>query len=123
MNLKRIRESRNLSQEKLAEMINTKKPRISALENGKEGMGKAIMERLCRTFNIRPYEFYLEPDTPIIEDEKEKELLYTFREAKALGDVVAENIPKYGRFIIQETKKPKEKGVRKGRKVRTESIG
>lgn len=49
--LKRMREERGWSQEKLAEMIDTDRRYISAIENGR-GMGKNLLDRLCRVFEV-----------------------------------------------------------------------
>lgn len=59
-NLKRIRQIEGISQEKLAEMINTPATRLSAYETGREGMGKDIMSRICEALNIKPAEFFFE---------------------------------------------------------------
>ncbi len=108
-NLKRIRLAKGLTQDRLAEMVIIPKALISDTENNKRGIGKDIMSRICKALNIKPYEFYLEPDTPIIEDDLEKETLSTLREAKKFGIMVAEKIPEYGRFVIKEAKKSKTK--------------
>jgi transcriptional regulator with XRE-family HTH domain len=50
-NLKRMREERGWSQEKLAEMIDTDRRYISAVENGR-GIGKSLLDRLCRVFDV-----------------------------------------------------------------------
>lgn len=50
-NLKRMREERGWSQEKLAEMIDTDRRYISAIENGR-GMGKNLLDRLCSVFEV-----------------------------------------------------------------------
>jgi transcriptional regulator with XRE-family HTH domain len=50
-NLKRLREERGLSQEQLAELIESDRRYISAMENGR-GIGGSIMQRLCRVFDV-----------------------------------------------------------------------
>jgi transcriptional regulator with XRE-family HTH domain len=55
-NLKRLREERGLSQEQLAEMIESDRRYISALENGR-GIGDSIMQRLCRVFEVEEEAF------------------------------------------------------------------
>jgi len=108
-NLKRIRLAKGLTQDRLSELVNIPKALISDAENNKRGIGKDIMSRICNALDIRPYEFYLEPGTPIIEDNLEKETIYTLREAKQFGIMIAEKIPEYGRFVIKEAKKSKTK--------------
>lgn len=50
-NLKRMREERGWSQEKLAEMVDTDRRYISAIENGR-GVGKNLLDRLCGVFGV-----------------------------------------------------------------------
>ena len=101
-NLRRIRESKNISQKELAKLINTLSVRLSAYEAGREGMGKDIMMRICRVLGVRPYEFFLEEDTPVVEDKAERELIQIIREARKYNNAVAENIYSYGKFVIAE---------------------
>lgn len=104
-NLKRIRLKAELTQDKLGEMIGVDGVVIAQIEGAIRGMGKVVMSRLCKALNVYPYEFYIDNDTPVAYDEIEKETLFTLREAKKLG--VAEEIPKYGKYLIQEIKKTK----------------
>lgn len=106
-NLRRIRKRLNLSQSQFAEAIGTTPQRLSAYETGRDGMGKDYMERICNKYDIRPWEFYLEDDTPVISESIEKDLNYTIRKAEKLG--VAEDIVKYSRFLVQEAKRQKKK--------------
>lgn len=117
-NLKRIRESKKLSQENLGEMINITNTKISAIENGREGMGKDIMTRICNTLNIRPDEFYINKETPVLQDKDEQKMINIYREAKELGSMIAEKIPEYGKFIIKETKKPHTSSSQKSKTLR-----
>lgn len=55
-NLKRMREVRGWSQEQLAEMIDTDRRYISALENGR-GMGKSVLDRLCAVLGVTEDDF------------------------------------------------------------------
>ena len=50
-NLKRLREERGLSQEQLAELIESDRRYISAMENGR-GIGASILQRLCRVLAV-----------------------------------------------------------------------
>lgn len=50
-NLKAMREARGWSQEKLAEMIDSDRRYISALENGR-GMGDSVLQRLCEVLGV-----------------------------------------------------------------------
>lgn len=55
-NLKRMREERGWSQEQLAEMIDSDRRYISAVENGR-GVGRSLLERLCRAFDVEENAF------------------------------------------------------------------
>lgn len=50
-NLKRLRKERSWSQEHLAELIDSDRRYISALENGR-GVGSAVLAKLCTVFQI-----------------------------------------------------------------------
>jgi len=115
-NLKRLRLEKKLTQERLGELVGVDGNVIARIEGNILGLGKKLMLKICSVLNVKLYQFFLEDDIPIIQDETEKEILYTIREAKPLG--VAESISKYGRFIIAETQKKETPGIRKSRKVR-----
>lgn len=118
-NLRRLRVSRKLSQERLGEMVSCIHTKISALENGKEGMGKDIMTRICKALNVHPYEFYIEPDTPLPATALEKKALFTVREAEKMGvGYVAEEACEYTAHRIQTIKKEKKAGTGKSSSAR-----
>lgn len=118
-NLRRIREMKGISQEKLAEMINTPATRLSAYETGREGMGKDIMMRICKSLNVRPYEFYIENDTPIPATDLERKALYTAREAEKIGaGNIAEEAIEYTAHRLQVIKKQKKDGIGKSKPTR-----
>ena len=58
-NLKRMREMRGWSQEKLAELIDTDRRYISAVENGR-GIGKSLLDRLCKVLEVTEEAFVLQ---------------------------------------------------------------
>lgn len=91
-NLRRIRERHDVSQEELAAMIGTPATRLSAYENGREGLGKDIMARVCRALKVEPWEFYWTEKTPIVRDAREMADIEQRREAEKVGiaDMVRE---------------------------------
>jgi len=105
LNLRRIREAAGLSQSELADRIGSLPQRVSAYENGREGMGKDYMDRVCKALNADPWEFYVTSRTPIVTDKGEREALELYRAEKAAG--VSEDVAKYGRFRIEEARKKK----------------
>lgn len=95
-NLRRLRLSKKLSQEKLGQLINNPPTKISALENGKEGLGKELMTKICNVLNIRPAEFYIEPDTRIINNNDELMIIKTLRTRPESRDVLIKISEAYG---------------------------
>lgn len=81
-NLKRLRERSGLKQHELAQMAETSEMRLCACEDGRECVDKDMMMRICRCLDLRFYEFFVEPDTPILVDEDEKLFLERYRIAK-----------------------------------------
>jgi transcriptional regulator with XRE-family HTH domain len=57
-NLKRMRTKRGWSQERLAEMIDSDRRYISALENGR-GIGSSVLKRLCEVLEVEEDAFTL----------------------------------------------------------------
>lgn len=55
-NLKRLRTERGWSQEYLAELIDSDRRYISALENGR-GIGSAVLMKLCAVFQVSEESF------------------------------------------------------------------
>jgi len=53
-----IRKSRNLTQEKLAEMIGIEPPSLSYLETGKYAPSIETLQKLSEILNVAPWEFY-----------------------------------------------------------------
>jgi transcriptional regulator with XRE-family HTH domain len=74
-NLRRLRESKGMSQEQLGIKIGNRASKISAVENGKEGLGKALMLKICSVLKVQPIEFYLTNETPLIKDDNEMKLI------------------------------------------------
>lgn len=107
-NIKRLRDSKGWTQEELAHRIGTHSDGLISLwERGIKGVGKASLSVLCHVFNVKPYEFYIEDDTPIAKDETEKKWLYIMREAEPLH--LREEIERYGHFAIENEKAKKKK--------------
>ena len=67
-----IRKSRNLTQEKLAELIDIETPSLSYLETGKYSPSIETLQKLSDVLNVRPWEFYYISD---ISDEEMKDEL------------------------------------------------
>ena len=98
-NLRRLRKSRGWSQSDMGEALNLDKDKISAYENAHIVMGKGMMMRFCKALHVRPWEFYIEDDSPLVTDSSEQQQLELFREARELG--VAEEVTRYGRYQIE----------------------
>lgn len=57
-NLKKIRKSKNLTQEQLAELLGIGLPNISYIENGKTYPSVYTVEKICTVLNVEPFELY-----------------------------------------------------------------
>jgi len=119
-NLKRLRNKENLTQEQLAEMLKIESiSLISDWERGVKGIGKDVLERLCNIFDVRPYEFYIENDTPLPSSDLERKALYMAREAEKLGvQYIAEEAVEYTTHRLQVVKKQEGKGAGKSKATR-----
>lgn len=59
-NLRNLRESKNLTQEKLAEALNLQTYQtINRIENGKSFITCDLLEKMCKLFDVEPYVFFL----------------------------------------------------------------
>ena len=62
LRLKKIRQSRNISQEKLAELTNLDRTYISSLERGKRNPSYLIIKKLSIALNVLPNQLFGEED-------------------------------------------------------------
>jgi len=101
-NLKRLREQKKLSQTDLAlRMGPTVRPTwVSSVENGHRGVGKKMLQRICKALAVDPSELMTPESPPQPLDEDEQGVLSIFREAKKEG--VAEEWLRYGRYKIND---------------------
>jgi transcriptional regulator with XRE-family HTH domain len=103
-NLQRMREERGLSKVDISKKTGISRSLLSDVENFKRGLGKELIMRICKEYNVEPYEFYVTGNSPAIcRNEKERDYLELLRKAEELG--VAEDILAYTRFKIKEEKK------------------
>lgn len=58
LKIKQIRKSKNLTQEKLAELINIEVPSLSNIETGKFAPSIETLQKLSAALNVEPWEFY-----------------------------------------------------------------
>ena len=56
--IKQIRKSKNLTQEKLAELINIEIPSMSYIETGKFAPSTETLQKLSEVLEVAPWEFY-----------------------------------------------------------------
>ena len=66
--LKKLRKSTKLSQEKFAERLGMSKDTIYNYEKGKTAIPHDLVKRLCREFNVSADYFYFEKDKPLVGD-------------------------------------------------------
>ncbi|HXX33372.1 MAG TPA: helix-turn-helix transcriptional regulator [Thermodesulfobacteriota bacterium] len=98
-NLKRLRERSGLKQSELAQMIETPDTRICAYEEGGECVDKETIIKICQSLGVRFFEFFVEPDTPIVAESDEKCFLENYRKAKEMG--IAVQVCQYLEFLIE----------------------
>jgi transcriptional regulator with XRE-family HTH domain len=103
-NLRRLRMSRSLTQDKLGAML---KPdpidgsHIAAIEGGK-GVSDNVLARLCNALNAEIWEFYLTEKAPVVKDEEERRVLSSYRKAEELQ--VARDVLRYCEFRVKEAR-------------------
>lgn len=87
--IREIRRSKNLTQERLAEMVGIGTPNISYIETGKFAPSMDTLEKIAEVLNVKPFELYMfEPLKPAkelrqelikaMDDENLLKLLYKF---------------------------------------------
>lgn len=121
-NLKRMRLERLLTQERLAELLGISQGLIPKLEGGTKGIGKNLLTRLCSILKVRPYEFYIEKDTPLVNTDLEKKALYMVREAEKMQVAyIAEEAIAYTAHRVDTVKKQAEQGTEPRRAPRAKA--
>ena len=87
--IREIRRSKNLTQEKLAELVGIGTPNISYIETGKYAPSMDTLEKIAEVLEVKPFELYMfEPLKPAnelreelitaMDDENLLKLLYKF---------------------------------------------
>lgn len=72
-NLRILRESKNLTQEQLAEALNLQTYQtINRIENGKSFITCDLFEKMCKFFNVEPYIFFLKQSQTYTDEISEK---------------------------------------------------
>ena len=66
--LKKLRNSLRLSQEKFAERLGRSRDTIYNYEKGKTAIPHDLIKRLCQEFNVSADYFYFNQDKPLIEE-------------------------------------------------------
>lgn len=115
-NLKRLIEKLGRgSQRRIATIIDTEPSYINNILQGRRNLSDEMIERICKALNIRPYEFYIEKDTPIVSADTEKKCIMLTREAenKGMKHIIDESLS-YAEFRMrslerEETKTEKRK--------------
>jgi len=104
-NLRRLIEQRNVQQNKLAAAIGVTASVINDILAGRKPVGKDTMTRLCKAFDIEPWEFYWTEKTPIIKDDQELKDIQQRREADRVG--IADMVREAEASWIEAAKKKK----------------
>jgi plasmid maintenance system antidote protein VapI len=88
-------------------MIEVTPEYLNRLIKSKRGISEDIISKICKALKIKPAEFYIEADTPIIANEKEKQLLEKYREAEELN--VQDKISMIAQWTIDNARNEKQK--------------
>lgn len=101
-NLRRLRTARNLTQDQLGGMLDpaVDGSHIAGIEAG-NGVSDEVLARLCNALKVEPWEFSWTERMPIVKDAQEREYLDMIRQAQAAG--VAEEITRYGKYMLSTT--------------------
>ncbi len=79
-NIRRIRQAKNLSQEKLAELANVSPPYISEIENQKKVGKFETIAAIANALEVEPYELFLPAGSAITHNERRtKDLMKRLR--------------------------------------------
>ncbi len=103
-NLRRIREAHGLNQPVLATKIGSTPGRVSAYETGADAMGTDYIERVCNALgDVEFWEFFIDDETPIIKDAREKERIRLHRIEESLG--IADQVREQEEIWIERAKR------------------
>lgn len=84
--IKEIRKSKNLTQEKLAELINIEVPSMSYIETGKFAPSVETLQKLSEVLQVKPWEFYY--FETLTQEEMINELSAALKNNKQLTEIV-----------------------------------
>ncbi len=84
--IKEIRKSKNLTQEKLVELINIEVPSMSYIETGKFAPSVETLQKLSEVLQVKPWEFYY--FETLTQEEMINELITTLKHNKQLTETV-----------------------------------
>jgi len=84
---------------------------VSDMENNRRTITDKVISTISTSLKIDPSEFYIGQDTPIITNEKEKEMLRKFREAEKLN--AEEEVSSMTQWIIENASKKNKSNIDK----------
>lgn len=93
-NLRRLREERKWKQPRMADLLEDSVGNISGMERLHRPISDDTIDELCDKLKVRPYQFFIESNTPILADDSEIQLIETFRELRRVG--TAKEIATFG---------------------------
>jgi transcriptional regulator with XRE-family HTH domain len=118
-NIRRLRKMHEYTQEELANRIKAKTSHISEMENGKRGIGEKIIVRLCNVFEVEPYEFYVNHNSPIPLTPLEYDALHMIKQAQQMkAEHVINELCEFARYRLDMVKKELRVKKTKGTKRR-----
>lgn len=118
-NLTRLIKRMGLQQKDFAIAINTAPEYINNIIHDRANLSDDMVDRICKEFNIKRYEFYIDTEDELPATELERKALFMARDAKNSHlDYIAEELIEYGNQRIQTVKKEKGKGIAKSQPAR-----
>ncbi len=84
--IKQIRKSKNLTQERLAELINIEIPSMSYIETGKFAPSIETLQKLAEVLEVAPWEFYYFEE--LTQDEMITQINQALENNKQLTEIV-----------------------------------
>lgn len=119
-NLIRLIKRMGLQQRELARAVNTPPEYINNIIHARANLSDDMVDRICKEFNIKRYEFYIETEDELPATDLERKALFMARSAEnSKLDYIAEEIVEYGNQRIERVKKDQKKaGIDKSRAIR-----
>lgn len=118
-NLQRIIKKYNLTQRRLAEIIEQDPRYLNRIFRGHRNLADDMVERICKALNIKRYEFYIEDEDELPATPLQLKLLNIAKEAEKLHlEKVAEEMAEYTSHRLDVIKKQEKSDMEESKPAR-----